>query len=96
MPSINSLGLAVRVASVPTFHPGGKSMNCKVSEGQRYICSNPLRRCEMEVRAAPGADAVTRPQCVCGSAMKKPYVKPAFTKLTPEDAKELFAKWAFD
>jgi len=74
---------------------GGNAVNCKFQRVQRYICSNPHCRWEMEVRAAPGSDTVMNPHCVCGAAMKKPYRRPTLYRLTPEEAKKRFGKTGF-
>ena len=49
--------------------------------GQRYICANAVCRCEIEVTRA-SLDAPGNPKCCCGSAMRKPYTKPAFCELS--------------
>lgn len=67
-------------------------MSCKVSEGQRYVCSNPDCRCEKEVLAVPGSESAPKPYCACGSPMKKLYVKPTLTTLTPGEATALLRK----
>jgi hypothetical protein len=67
-------------------------VNRKVSEGQRYICSNPQCRCEMQERAAPGPEPTTNPHCICGSRMKKLYQRPTLSKLTAAEAQERLRK----
>jgi hypothetical protein len=67
-------------------------VNGKVSEGQRYICSNPQCHCEIEVRVAPCSETTTNPYCVCGSPMRRPYQKPTVTQLSPNEAKALLSK----
>lgn len=79
-----------------TFRSGGHGMNYSASKGQRYICSNPHCRCEMEVRAAPGSEAITNPRCVCASPMKWPYQKPTITKVTRREARKNFGNEALD
>jgi hypothetical protein len=67
-------------------------MNSRVSEGQRYICSKPHCRSEIEVPEAPGSGGGTNPLCACGSPTKKPYQKPVLTKLIPSEARERLGK----
>lgn len=49
--------------------------------GQRYICANPLCRCEIEV-IRESLNAIGNPKCCCGSAMRKPYAQPVFRELS--------------
>lgn len=45
-----------------------------------WRCSNRECGCEILVVAAAKFDGRSNPICVCGAAMKKPYVKPAMQK----------------
>ena len=47
--------------------------------GQRYVCTNPLCRAEIEVTRA--SLDVANPKCACGAEMKKPYSTPIFRRL---------------
>jgi hypothetical protein len=54
-------------------------------EGERWICSNPACRCEIEVViASNGADG-TNPKCCCGSRMRKDYHAPSFRRIRNQD-----------
>ena len=60
--------------------------------GQRYVCVNPLCRCEIEV-IRPSSEARGNPKCCCGAEMKKPYTSPAFRELdTPPPAFDFVQK----
>ena len=48
--------------------------------GQRYVCINPLCRCEIKVTRA-SLDVQGNPKCCCGAEMKKPYTKPVLREL---------------
>jgi hypothetical protein len=58
-------------------------------EGDRWICSNPACRCEIEVvTAAKSADG-TNPNCCCGSRMRKAYHAPSFRRIRNQDDLEV-------
>ena len=53
-------------------------------KGERWICSNPECRCEVEVViASQSADG--NPKCCCGWRMKKPYRAPSFRQIGNQD-----------
>jgi len=55
--------------------------------GTRFCCQNPDCRCEVEVING-SSEAESNPKCCCcGSAMKRPYQKPAVTILGAESKK---------
>lgn len=82
------------------FEGGRNPVNSKVSEAQRstqrYICSNPRCRTEIEVQQAPGCGTPGSPQCVCGSPMRKPYQKPVLTIVRSSEARERLEKMRLD
>jgi hypothetical protein len=50
---------------------------------QKYICQSKTCRREIEIEIPPRhrAGESSNPRCTCGSEMKKPYSRPAFTIL---------------
>jgi len=54
-------------------------------EGERWICSNPACRCEVDVVIASKSADGTNPKCCCGSRMRKPYRAPSFRPIGNQD-----------
>lgn len=50
-------------------------------EGERWICSNPTCRCEVDVVIASKGTDGTNPKCCCGSRMRKVYRAPSFRRI---------------
>jgi hypothetical protein len=54
-------------------------------EGERWICSSPACRSEIEVVIAFKTADGTNPKCCCGSRMRKAYDAPSFRKIPNQD-----------
>jgi hypothetical protein len=54
-------------------------------EGERWICSNPACRCEVDVVIASKSADGTNPKCCCGSRMRKLYRAPSFRQIGNQD-----------
>lgn len=57
--------------------------------GERYVCQNPLCKCEIEITRA-SIDTNGTPKCACGSPLKKPYRSPAFRELAAQPSQFAF------
>ena len=72
-----------------------ENQHMTMRERERWICSNPKCRCQVYVMVAAGPTSGTNPRCSCGSAMKKAYSAPSFTRLELSDdlkvVQELFS-----
>jgi hypothetical protein len=64
----------------------GGNGHMTMQEGERWICSNPMCRCEVVVVHRAGAVAGTNPQCSCGFAMRKVYAMPQIWEIRREEA----------
>jgi hypothetical protein len=51
----------------------------RMARGDRWRCANADCGCEVHVRVGARAESYSNPSCACGSALKKPYVKPYVT-----------------
>jgi hypothetical protein len=62
-----------------------------MQNGDLWICQNGDCRAEIIVVKSSGLKTDSNPTCSCGSTMKKPYTKPEFSKLLPDEAEQHFA-----